>query len=66
MVTDIMRDYSKSLSCVEKVILDARLEYGKKAHDIYGSNLHQWLHDNLDSLARDKVESLISDYSEKK
>ena len=65
MITDVMKDYSKSHDCVEKAVLDATLEYGKKAHDVYCNSLHQWLHDNLDSLARDKVESSVRDYPEK-
>ena len=62
MITDVMRDYSKSHDCVEKAVLDAKLENGKKAHDVYCNSLHQWLHDNPDSLARDKVKSLVRDY----
>ena len=65
MISDVMRDYSKSHDCVEKAVLDATLEYGKKAHDVYCNSLHQWLHDNPDSLARDKVESLVRVYPEK-
>ena len=65
MITDVMRDYSKSHDCVEKAVLDATLEYGKKAHNVYCNGLHQLLHDNPDSLARDKVESLVRDYPEK-
>ena len=31
MVSDVIRDCSKSHDCVEKAVLDATLEYGEKS-----------------------------------
>ena len=55
MITVVMKDYSRSYSKTECSMLDATLEYGLKAHNIYSHALHCWLERNLKLFAQEKV-----------
>ena len=62
MMTAVMRDYSRLCSKIEGSLLDAILEYGLKAHNVYSHVLRRWLERNPKSFAREKVQELISNY----
>ena len=62
MIRAVMSQYSKSVEKVDVAILNATLDYGLKAHDIYADALLEWLVDNLHSFAKPKVEDLVVNY----
>ena len=62
MITAVMRDYSRLYSKIECSMLDATLEYGLKAHNVYSHALRCWLERNPKSFAWKKVQKLIANY----
>ena len=62
MITAVMRDYSRSYSKIECSVLEATLEYGLKAPNVYSHALRRWLEKIPKSFAREKVHKLIADY----
>ena len=62
MITAVMRDYSRSYSKIECSVLEATLEYGLKAPNVYSHALRRWLEKIPKSFAREKVQKLIADY----
>ena len=65
MIGAVMRQYSKSVEKVDAAILNATLDYGLNAHDIYADALRIWLVDNPHSFAKPKVEDLEVSYPQK-
>ena len=60
-------DYSnyERLQQVEGSVLDATLEYGLRAHNVYSYALRRWLDKNPKSFAREKVQNLLANYPER-
>ena len=62
MITAVLSDYSRSYSRIEGSVLDATLEYGLKAHNVYSHALRRWLETNPKSSAQAKVQNLVTNY----
>ena len=65
MITSAMKEYGRSSNKVERGILEAVLNYGLKAHELFSTALNEWLAQNPESFARDKIKKLMSRFPER-